>query len=75
MVALRAQNLRERLEADRFQMKGEELELRWAQFRFDAADAVRNNADKVQEIMAGSGNNDEKTEALGRLIFGEEWER
>jgi hypothetical protein len=30
---------------------------------------------KIQSIVAGSGNNDEKTEALGRALFGEDWDK
>jgi hypothetical protein len=30
---------------------------------------------KIQSIVAGAGNNDEKTEALGRALFGEDWDK
>jgi hypothetical protein len=38
------------------------------------AEAIRQNADQAQKSMPGSGNNDEKTEALERSIFAESWD-
>jgi hypothetical protein len=75
LIALRALRLRESIEAKRMKAQHAALKLAWARYRFSAAEAVRNNFDKVREVMAGSGNDDEKTEALGRLIFGERWDK
>jgi hypothetical protein len=52
--------------------RGAELGL--GETSFSAVEAVQKNYDNVAEIMAGSGSSDEKTEALGRLIFGDEWD-
>ena len=70
LIALRSLELREK----QLEVQNEALNLGWAKHRFSAVEAVQKNYDNVAEIMAGSGSSDEKTEALGRLIFGDEWD-
>jgi hypothetical protein len=74
LIALRAMTLREQADKARLELKAKELELRREMFRFSAVEAIRQNADKVKEIIANSSNNDEKTEALGRLMFPDTWD-
>jgi len=74
LIALRALELREQIEAKRLEVRHEALKLGWAKYRFDAVETMCKNYDKVRQIMAGSGSSDEKTEALGKLIFGDEWD-
>lgn len=58
-------------------LKGEreedQLKLDVQKFQFDAAAAVLKNADLVRQIAGSSASEAEKTEKLGRAIFGEEW--
>ena len=79
VIALRALDLREREETDRCEFRIKEAELAVKKMELQErqvlvqerklAEALRQNADKVPEIMPGSGNTDEKTDAPGRLIF------
>lgn len=50
------------------------LQLSVRQFQFDAIAAVKKHADLVREVMGDAGLSEaERTEKLGRAIFGEEW--
>lgn len=53
------------------------LALEIKKFQHQTVDAVLKAATdpKIQSIVAGAGNNDEKTEALGRALFGEDWDK
>lgn len=51
----------------------EQLQLDLQKFQFDAVAAVLKNADLVRKISGSSATEAEKTEKLGRAIFGEEW--
>ena len=52
------------------------LKLAKQKFQRMTIDAVRKAASDpaIQAILAGAGNNDQKTEALGRALFGEDWD-
>jgi hypothetical protein len=68
---------RELLELDREQLaqKDQEIKLDRQKFHHQTIEAVTKAArdPAIQAALAGDGNNDEKTNALGRAIFGEDW--
>ena len=53
----------------------QQLALATKKFQRQTVDAVRKAASDpaIQAIIAGTGTNDEKTEALGQALFGEDW--
>ncbi|MGD0650267.1 MAG: hypothetical protein ABSA97_03855 [Verrucomicrobiia bacterium] len=70
---------RELLELDRERLaqKDQEMKLERQKFHQQTIEAVTKAArdPATQAILAGDGNNDEKTEALGRAIFGDLWDK
>jgi hypothetical protein len=56
--------------------KGEELRLARERFKRDTAELFIKWAEdqRAKEIVAGTGTNAEKIEALGRVMFGEDWD-
>lgn len=44
-------------------------------FQFDAAKAVLTHADLVREVVASDSTEDEKTNRIGKAIFGEAWDK
>jgi hypothetical protein len=64
----------ERLKLDQERLAQRDQEIQIA--RQKTVEAIKKAAldPAIQTALAGEGNNDEKTNALGRAIFGEEWE-
>ena len=63
--------------AERLNLEHEWLVLEQQKFRHQTVDAIKKAAadPAIQATLYGAGNNDEKTNALGRAIFGEDWDR
>lgn len=55
------------------QIEREKLALSEKKFMFNATKAILKHASKIRPIVDGPGTDDEKTEKLGQIIFGEEW--
>jgi hypothetical protein len=64
-----------KLEREHLAQKDDELKLETRKFHQLTTAAVMKTATDpaIQAILAGDGNNDEKTDALGRAIFGDDW--
>lgn len=67
--------LRYVLERDRQEQQARSIDLDVAKYQRDTAGLVLKHAldARIREIAAGAGTNDEKTEAVGRHIFGDDW--
>jgi hypothetical protein len=74
LIGLRGLAMREDIEAKRLEARYEGLKLRWTIFRYNAVDEVLKHPNEVRQITAGGGSRQDKTQALGRLIFGKEWD-
>lgn len=53
----------------------EKLKLEREKFQFEAAKAALAHLPDLQKISARGGTNDQKIEQVGKLIFGEEWDK
>ena len=71
----RRANLKLEQNAEKIGVSKEKLALDTKKFQRQTVEAVRKAAadPAIQAILAGTGTNDEKTEQLGKALFGEDW--